>query len=65
MPAPSNPGQAACVPDLWGDRKNVGVSGPESFILDDSGGEEICSVAVPFVSAIVQGAAAAGPPARK
>lgn len=45
--------------------KNVGVSGPESFILNHSGGEEICSVAVPCASAIVQGAAAAGPPARK
>jgi len=40
-----------------------GFSGQDSFVLDDSGGEEICSVAVPYV--IDRGAAAVDLPARK
>ena len=49
-------------PDLGGHAKNVGVSGQDGFILNSSGGEEICSVAVPYARAIVQGGGRWSPP---
>jgi hypothetical protein len=50
-----SPPMTAGLPDLGGYHKNVDLSGQDGFILDDSGGEAICSVAVPDASAIVQG----------
>ena len=43
-------------PDLGGHAKNVGVSGQDGFMLDDSGDEEVCSVAAPYMSVIALGA---------